>query len=97
MLSNKQKRYLRKEAHQLKPIFQIGKSGIHETFIKEIIDALETRELVKISILQNALEDPKDAGELLEGRTGAELVQVIGSTIILYKESRENKQINLPN
>lgn len=96
MLSGKQKRFLRKEAHDLKPVFQIGKSGIHETFIEEIKDVLESRELIKISILQNALEDPKGAGELLAEKTDGELIQVIGSTIILYKESKENQKIELP-
>lgn len=96
MLNTKQKKYLRKLSHEIKPIFQIGKSGLHSTFINEIKDALEARELIKISILQNALEDPPESGRYLADKTGAELIQVIGSTIILYKESENNKQIELP-
>ncbi|MFC7393278.1 ribosome assembly RNA-binding protein YhbY [Scopulibacillus cellulosilyticus] len=96
MLTNKQKRFLQKKAHHLKPIFQIGKSGIHDKMIGEIDSALEARELIKINLLQNTLEDVNDAGLQLAEGTGAELVQIIGGTIILYKESKENKQIEIP-
>lgn len=98
MLTNKQQRFLQKKAHHLKPIFQIGKSGLHETMKKEIYGALETRELIKVSLLQNTEEDARDAGRQLAASAHAELVQVIGSTLILYKESqdKENRQIELP-
>ncbi|WP_312093298.1 ribosome assembly RNA-binding protein YhbY [Niallia sp.] len=96
MLRGKQKRFLRAKAHHLSPIFQVGKGGVNENMIKQISEALEVRELLKISILQNCDED-KDtvASELVNG-TKSELVQIIGNTIVLYKESRENKTINLP-
>ncbi|MDQ0231564.1 ribosome assembly RNA-binding protein YhbY [Metabacillus malikii] len=96
MLTGKQKRYLRAKAHHLNPIFQVGKGGVNENMIKQISEALEARELFKVSILQNC-EDTKEtvAEELIKG-TGAELVQIIGHTIVLYKESKENKQIQLP-
>jgi RNA-binding protein len=97
MLTGKQKRFLRSEAHHLNPIFQVGKGGVNENMIKQISDALEARELFKISILQNC-EDTKDSvAETLVKGTGAELVQIIGNTIVLYKESKENKQLRLPN
>lgn len=96
MLTGKQKRFLRSKAHHLDPIFQVGKGGVNDNMVKQISDALEARELFKISVLQNCEEDKTVvAGELAE-RTGAELVQIIGNTIILYKESVENKQIILP-
>ncbi|MCE4046972.1 MULTISPECIES: ribosome assembly RNA-binding protein YhbY [Bacillaceae] len=96
MLKGKQKRYLRAMAHHLNPIFQVGKGGVNENMIKQIAEALEVRELLKVSVLQNCEEDKNVvASELAEG-TGAELVQLIGSTIVLYKESKENKTINLP-
>ncbi|PLS15161.1 ribosome assembly RNA-binding protein YhbY [Bacillus sp. M6-12] len=96
MLTGKQKRFLRSKAHHLNPIFQVGKGGVNENMIKQVADALEARELMKISVLQNC-EDDRDtvAGELSKGAR-AEVVQVIGNTIVLYKESRENKQIQLP-
>ncbi|WP_028588712.1 ribosome assembly RNA-binding protein YhbY [Paenibacillus massiliensis] len=97
MLTGKQKRYLRSMAHHLDPIFQVGKGGTNEHLFRHINDAIEKRELMKISILNNCLDDKQDiAQELVEG-TGAELVQIIGGTIILYKESRDHKEIQLPN
>lgn len=96
MLRGKQKRFLRAKAHHLSPIFQVGKGGVNDNMIKQISEALEVRELLKISILQNCDED-KDtvASELVNG-TKSELVHIIGNTIVLYKESKENKTINLP-
>lgn len=96
MLTGKQKRFLRSKAHHLDPIFQVGKGGVNENMIKQISEALEARELMKISILQNCDEDRNDVGKQLAEGTGAELVQIIGHTIVLYKESVENKQISLP-
>ena len=96
MLSNKQKRYLRSLAHHLTPIFQVGKLGVNEHIIRHIGEAIETRELMKISILNNNSDEPNDiANELAEGAQ-AELVQVIGRTIVLYKESKDHKIIILP-
>ncbi|MFC5532061.1 ribosome assembly RNA-binding protein YhbY [Cohnella yongneupensis] len=96
MLTGKQKRHLRSLAHHLKPIFQVGKGSTNDHLIRHIEEALEVRELIKVSVLNNCLDDPKDIGEELAERSGAELAQVIGKTIVLYKESRENKQIVLP-
>jgi RNA-binding protein len=97
MLTGKQKRFLRSEAHHLNPIFQVGKGGVNENMIKQISDALEARELFKISILQNCEDNKDTVAETLVKGTGAELVQIIGNTIVLYKESKENKQLRLPN
>ena len=96
MLTGKQKRFLRATAHHLTPIFQVGKGGVNDNMIAQIADALEARELLKVSILQNCDVD-KDtvANELVKG-TRAELVQLIGHTIVLYKESKENKKLELP-
>lgn len=96
MLTGKQKRYLRSLAHHLDPIFQVGKGGVNDNMIKQIDEALEKRELLKISILKNSFEDPKEAAEAFVKGTNAELVQIIGHTIVLYKESKENKEIELP-
>ena len=96
MLTGKQKRFLRSKAHHLNPIFQVGKGGVNENMIKQISEALETRELLKISVLQNCEEDRDDVAAALSTGAAAELVQIIGNTIVLYKESRENKQILLP-
>ncbi len=96
MLTGKQKRFLRSKAHHLDPIFQVGKGGVNENMIKQINEALEARELIKVSILQNCEEDKDSITEAVVAGTGAELVQLIGKVIILYKESTENKQIELP-
>ena len=96
MLTGKQKRFLRSKAHHLNPIFQVGKGGVNENMIGQIADALEARELLKVSILQNCEEDRDTVAARLTKGTKAELVQVIGNTIVLYKESRENKQLMLP-
>ena len=95
-LTGKQKRFLRSKAHHLTPIFQVGKDGVNENMMVQVGEALEKRELIKVSILQNCMEDKEDvATKLVEG-TDASLVQIIGNTIVLYKESKENKEIELP-
>ena len=96
MLTGKQKRYLRSLAHKTDPTFQIGKSGINENMCNQISDTLEKRELVKIHILQNNFDDKNDLAIQLASSTKSEVVQIIGSMIVLYKESEENKNINLP-
>ncbi|MEH7333997.1 ribosome assembly RNA-binding protein YhbY [Neobacillus drentensis] len=96
MLTGKQKRFLRSKAHHLDPIFQVGKGGVNENMIKQVTDALEARELFKVSVLQNCEEDKNVVAEQLAEGAGAEIVQIIGNTIVLYKESVEKKQITLP-
>lgn len=96
MLSNNQKKYLKKLAHPLKPVFQVGKTGVHDQFIDEIDHVLEKRELIKVQFLQNTFEDPVAAGEEISERTGSELVQVIGHTAIFYRQSKEHRRIECP-
>ncbi|GAA4705902.1 ribosome assembly RNA-binding protein YhbY [Brevibacillus fulvus] len=96
MLTGKQKRFLRSQAHHLTPIFQVGKGGVNENMLKQIQEALEVRELIKVSILQNNLDDKNEVAQQLAEGTGAELVQLIGHTVVLYKESAEQKTIELP-
>ena len=96
MLSGKQKRFLRAKAHHLKAIFQVGKSGVTNNMIEQLKDVLEKRELIKINILQNCLEDKEVIAEQIAAGADAEIVQIIGNHIILYKESEENKMIVLP-
>jgi len=96
MLTGKQKRFLRSKAHHLKPIFQVGKVGVNENMIVQVNEALEKRELIKVSILQNCMDDKETVAEELQAGTNSEIVQIIGNNIVLYKESEENKQIELP-
>ena len=96
MLTGKQKRFLRSKANRLKPIFQVGKSGVNENMIEQVGEALEKRELIKVSILQNCLEDKNDVADALAEGTDAEVAQVIGNQIVLYRESQDHKEIILP-
>ncbi|MCC8302855.1 ribosome assembly RNA-binding protein YhbY [Bacillus sp. ICE1] len=96
MLTGKQKRFLRSKAHHLTPIFQVGKGGVNENMVKQIAEALEARELIKVSVLQNCEDDKNDVAEALVKGSRSQLVQTIGNAIVLYKESKENKQIELP-
>ncbi|PPA71480.1 ribosome assembly RNA-binding protein YhbY [Jeotgalibacillus proteolyticus] len=96
MLTGKQKRFLRSEAHHLTPIFQVGKGGVNENMIKQIGEALEARELIKVSVLQNCEQDKDEVAADISKGTRSEIVQTIGSTIVIYKESRENKKLELP-
>lgn len=96
MLTGKQKRHLRSLAHHLDPIFQVGKGGVNENLVLQIGEALEARELLKVSLLQNCEQDKDEIVQELTKGAKAELVQLIGKTIVLYKESVENKKINLP-
>jgi RNA-binding protein len=96
MLNNKQKKFLRSQAHHLNPIFQVGKGGVNDHLINHIKEAIEVRELMKISVLNNCIEDKHDVAEALAAGASAELVQVIGKVIVLYKESKDNKTIELP-
>ena len=95
--NSKQRAYLKGLAMNLTPIFQIGKSSITPEQTSAIAEALEARELIKISVLQNCLDDPKEIAGILAARTHSEVVQVIGKKIVLYKEGKDNKKkIELP-
>lgn len=96
MLTGKQRSYLKSLAHNLDPLFQLGKSGLTENFIKQVEEALETKELIKIKVLQNCDLDPTETANEIAEEVGAEFVQSIGSKFVIYKESKKNKKIELP-
>lgn len=96
MLTGKQKRFLRSKANTIRPIFQVGKIGVNDNMIKQINEALEKRELIKVSVLKNCDTDKDTVAEQIQAGTDAEIVQIIGSNIVLYKKSQENPQIELP-
>ena len=87
MLNSKQRAILKSAASRMDAIFQIGKGGVGEAAVKSIGDALEARELVKISVLDNSDEDVREAAENIAAMTESEVVAVIGRKIILFKES----------
>lgn len=78
------------------PIFQLGKNGVTDNFIKQVDEALEAREIIKIKVLNNSLLDAKEVASDLAQKTDAEFVQSIGNKFVLYRESKENKKISLP-
>lgn len=90
-LRGKKKRYLRSQAHHLQPIFQIGKGGLNDAMIVQIGEALEKRELIKVSFLQNTEEDPEEVGVVLEEHLGCEVVQKIGKILVLYRPAVKEK------
>lgn len=96
MLTGKQRAYLRKLANSLDTIFQIGKGGLGENIVSELNKALEARELIKIHLLETSFLDTKQTCNELARLTAAEPVAAIGSKIVLYKESENNKTIELP-
>lgn len=95
MLTGKQKRFLRSKAMTMEALYQIGKDGLGENFFRQIDDALEARELIKIKILQNSAEIAAEAGRELAYSLGAELVQTIGHCIVLYRKSKNKPKIDL--
>lgn len=95
-MTSKQRAYLKGLAMTIDPIYQVGKSSISPEIVKGIDEALEARELVKINVLKNCLDDPKEIANIISGRTRSEVVQVIGKKIVLYRESKEKKKIILP-
>lgn len=95
-MTSKQRAYLKGLAMNIEPIFQIGKYGLTPEVTEAVRETFNTRELVKIAVLKNCLDDPKQIAGMLADRTGAQVVQVIGKKIVLYKESKEHKKIELP-
>lgn len=95
-MTSKQRAYLKGLAMNLDPIYQVGKASVTPEFIEGIREALEKRELIKISVLKNCADDPRELAVLIAERSGAQVVQVIGKKIVLYKESRDHKKIMLP-
>ena len=95
MLSGKQKRFLRGLGHSLKPVLLVGKAEVNEALLKEAAEALAFHELIKVKVLESCLLDRHAVAEKLAASCEAEIAQVLGRTILLYKESEE-KKIELP-
>lgn len=95
-MTSKQRAYLRGLANSLDAIFQIGKNGLNDNFIKQINDALEARELIKITVLETAPEDNLSLANELASKTNSFLVQVVGNKVTLYRAKNKNSKIVLP-
>lgn len=95
-MTSKQRAYLKSLANNLEPIFQVGKSSLTPQVTEAIGEAFNTRELIKIAVLKNCMDDPREIAEIVAERTHSQTVQVIGKKIILYKPDRDNPKIILP-
>ena len=96
MLTSKQRAYLRALANSLSPIFQVGKGGISEELCLQIDNALRARELIKVHTLETSPVTAREAAETIAEAIEADVVAVIGMKFVLYKESEDKKQIELP-
>ena len=98
IMTSKQRAYLRSLAMTMDPIFQVGKSSLTPELIEAIREAIDARELIKISVLKNCADDPRAIADVIAERTRSEVVQVVGKKITLYKEAKNEKKrkIELP-
>lgn len=95
-MTSKQRSYLKGLAMNIDPIFQVGKGSVTPEYTEAIREAFNTKELIKIAVLKNCMDDPKEIAQVLADRTGSEVVQVIGKKIVLYKPDKDKPKILLP-
>ncbi len=95
-LTSKQRAYLGSEASTLSPIFQIGKASLTPELLMALDEALEKRELIKISVLKNCADDPREIAGIIAERTRSDVVKVIGKKIILFRQAKKNTKFELP-
>lgn len=95
-MTSKQRAYLKGLAMNIEPIFQIGKSSVTPENVIAIEEAFNNRELIKVSVLKNCFDDPREIANTIAERTRSQVVQVIGKKIVLYKPDKENPKIVLP-
>ncbi|WP_055668324.1 ribosome assembly RNA-binding protein YhbY [Desnuesiella massiliensis] len=95
MITTKQRAYLRSLANDMQPIFQLGKNGIEESFLKQIDDALEARELIKLNVLNNSGYETREASDIICKELNCEGIQAIGNKIVLYRKSTKKPKIEL--
>ncbi|WP_297435354.1 ribosome assembly RNA-binding protein YhbY [uncultured Clostridium sp.] len=96
MITTKQRAFLRGMANRLDPVFQIGKNGIEENFLKQVEEILETRELIKIKVLENSGLSAREASDTICKAIHCEAIQSIGSKIVIFKQSSKKPVIELP-
>ncbi len=95
-MTSKQRAYLMSLASNLNPVFQVGKSSLTPELTDAVSEAFNNRELIKISVLKNCFDDPREIAEMIAGRTQSQVIQVIGKKIVLYKPNKDNPKIELP-
>ena len=95
MITSKQRSYLRSLAIKLEPIFHVGKNGIEDAFLKQVSEALEARELIKIAVLDNSEYTSRQASDYICEKLDCDGVQSIGKKVVLYRKSNKNSKIEL--
>lgn len=95
-MNSKQRAYLGSLASSMTPIFQIGKASLTPEIISALDEALEKRELIKVSVLKNCIDDPREIAAMISERTYFEVVKVIGKKMIFYRQPKKNPKIKLP-
>jgi len=95
-MTSKQRAYLKSLASTMDPLFQIGKGSVTPEVVEAISEAFNNRELLKIAVLKNCMDDPRAIAEVVAERTRSQVVQVIGKKIVLYKPDKKNPKIVLP-
>lgn len=95
-MTSKQRAYLKSLAMNIDSLFQIGKSGVTPEVVQAVEEAFNNRELIKLSVLKNCFDNPKELAETIAGRTKSTVVQVIGKKIVLYKPDPKTPKIQLP-
>ena len=95
-MTSKQRAYLKSKASVMEPIFQVGKSGVTPESIIAINEALEKRELIKVSVLKNCIDDPREIASVIGERTHSEVIKVIGKKMIFFRQAKKNSKYNLP-
>ena len=95
-MTSKQRAYLKSLASNLNPIFHVGKSSLTPEITEAIAESFNKNELIKVAVLKNCMDDPREIAQYVADRTHSEVVQVIGKRFILYKPFKENPKIELP-
>ncbi len=95
-MTSKQRAYLKSLASTLNPVFQVGKASLTPEVTAAIDEAFNTKELIKIAVLKNCMDDPNEIAQMIAERTQSQVVQVIGKKIVLYRPDRKNPKIILP-
>ncbi len=97
-MTSKQRAYLKSISSTYEPIFQIGKGSITPEVCEAVSEALTARELIKVSVLKNCADDPKDVARMIAERTRSQVVHVIGRKIVLFRQNpkKEDRKIKLP-
>ena len=95
-MTSKERAYLRGLANTIDPIFQVGKGGISDVLIKQLNNAIEARELIKITVLETAPGNAKELANEIADSTNSEVVQTVGNKITLFRQKKKNSKIEFP-